>query len=131
VPRKIPAEHWKDEPDKHDYDAAEDYLSLLVPATDARKLARRLRAAPLVRRKAKDLLRASQLPVLAPENTHIVDDLKKVKAGEQLSPVLIVRGQLRGAVPLTIADGYHRICASYHLDEDADIPCRVVDMARA
>jgi hypothetical protein len=28
-------------------------------------------------------------------------------------------------VPLTIADGFHRICASYHLDEDADIPCRI------
>ena len=27
--------------------------------------------------------------------------------------------------PLTVADGYHRICASYHLDEDADIPCRI------
>jgi hypothetical protein len=26
---------------------------------------------------------------------------------------------------LQIADGYHRICASYHLDEDADIPCRM------
>jgi hypothetical protein len=26
---------------------------------------------------------------------------------------------------LEIADGYHRICASYHLDEDADIPCRM------
>jgi hypothetical protein len=28
-------------------------------------------------------------------------------------------------VPLTVADGFHRICASYHLDEDADIPCRI------
>jgi hypothetical protein len=81
MPRKIPAKHWKDEPDKHDYDAAEDYLSLLMPATSARKLARRLRTAPLVRRKAKDLLRASQLPVLAPENIHVVTDLKKVKGG--------------------------------------------------
>jgi len=29
---------------------------------------------------------------------------------------------------LIVADGYHRICASYHLDEDADIPCRLVDL---
>ena len=29
---------------------------------------------------------------------------------------------------LTIADGYHRICASYHLDENEDIPCRMVDL---
>ena len=26
------------------------------------------------------------------------------------------------------ADGYHRICASYHLNEDAEIPCRIVDL---
>jgi hypothetical protein len=31
---------------------------------------------------------------------------------------------------MTTADGYHRICASYHLDEDADIPCRIVDLAK-
>jgi hypothetical protein len=28
---------------------------------------------------------------------------------------------------MTIADGYHRICASCHVDEDAEIPCRIVD----
>jgi len=27
-----------------------------------------------------------------------------------------------------VADGYHRICASCHLDEDADIPSRLVDL---
>jgi hypothetical protein len=58
-------------------------------------------------------------------------DLKKVNAGKGLSPVLLVRGQLASEIPLTVADGYHRICASYHLDEDADIPCRITDLARA
>jgi hypothetical protein len=41
--------------------------------------------------------------------------------------VLLVRGAFGSGVPLTVADGYHRICASYHLDENADIPCRLVD----
>jgi len=27
-----------------------------------------------------------------------------------------------------IADGYHRICASHIVDEDTDIPCRIVDL---
>ncbi len=58
---------------------------------------------------------------------HVVNDLKKVKGGDHLSPVLLVRGRLGAGVPLTVADGYHRICAGYHLDEDADIPCRIVD----
>jgi hypothetical protein len=51
-----------------------------------------------------------------------------VAAGEQLSPVLLVRGQAKKGLALLVADGYHRICASYHLDEDADIPCRLVDL---
>jgi hypothetical protein len=26
-----------------------------------------------------------------------------------------------------VADGFHRLCASYHGDETTDIPCRIVD----
>jgi len=120
--------HWKDEPDDHDYPAAVAYLSLLVPEATAKVLGDRLRAAPLVHRKAKDLLRASRLPILGPDNVHVASDLEKVKKGRPLSPVLLVRGRLTDDVPLTVADGYHRICASHHLDEDADIPCRVADV---
>jgi hypothetical protein len=119
---------WKDLPDDHDYPAAEDYLSLITSAAAAKKLARRLRTVPLEHRKAKDLLRASRLPLLAPDNFHVSKDLKKVAAGRLLSPVLLVRGMLRPEIPLIVADGYHRICASYHLDEDADIPCRIADV---
>jgi hypothetical protein len=124
-------EHWKEAPDQHDYPAAEDYLSLLTSPAEARSLARRLRVAPIVHRKAKDLLRASRLPVLAPDNFHVAKDLKKVAEGRLLSPVLLVRGILRTDMPLIVGDGYHRICASYHLSEDADIPCRLADLARA
>jgi hypothetical protein len=119
---------WKELPDDHDYPAAEDYLSLVTSAAAAKKLARRLRTTPIEHRKAKDLLRASRLPLLAPDNFHVSKDLKKVAEGKLLSPVLLVRGTLRPEVPLIVADGYHRICASYHLDEDADIPCRIADL---
>jgi hypothetical protein len=119
--------NWNDAPDDHDYPAAADYLSLLMPQKEADQLVRRLRAEPLVRRKAKDLLRASALPLLPLDNIHVAKDLAKVKKAELLSPVLLVRGRLDAPVPLTVADGYHRICASYHLDENADIPCRIVD----
>ena len=86
-----------------------------------------LKHAPLSVRKAKDLLRASALPILPDTNAHVAKDLEKVHDGEHLSPVLLVRGNLTSGTPLVIADGYHRICASYHLDEDADIPCRLVE----
>src|SRR6202023_1091296 len=125
MPAKAAKETWKKEPDDHDYPAAEDYLSLLMPPAQAKRVVRRLGTAPLVTRKAKDLLRTSRLPPLLPENFHVARDLQKVKDGKRLSPVLLVRGKLKSDVPLTIADGYHRICASYHLDEDADIPCRI------
>ena len=124
-------QRWKERPDDHDYHAAEDYLSLLTSPATAKKLARRLRTLPIVHRKAKDLLRASRLPLLAPDNFHVSKDLKKVADGRLLSPVLLVRGTLRPEVPLLVADGYHRICASYHLDEDADIPCRIADLTPA
>ena len=128
MPARAVRENWKEQPDDHDYPAAQDYLSLLMPQPRAKQVVRRLRDAPIAHRKAKDLLRAGRLPVLAPENFHVARDLQKVRAGKRLSPVLLVRGQLASEVPLTIADGYHRICASYHLDEDADIPCRIVDL---
>ncbi|HKV31208.1 MAG TPA: hypothetical protein VJT14_09360 [Candidatus Dormibacteraeota bacterium] len=131
MPAKAAKETWKKVPDDHDYPAAEDYLSLLMPPAQAKRVVRRLRAAPLVTRKAKDLLRASRLPALLPENFHVASDLKKVKSGKQLSPVLLVRGQLTSDVSVTIADGYHRICASYHLDEDTDIPCRIADLTKS
>jgi len=115
-------------PAPHDFEAAADYLTLLFDEPTVRGVVRRLRTATITTKKAKDLLRASRLELLPVDDHELVRDLKKVKKGEQLSPVLLVRGGLGGDRPLTIADGYHRICASYHLDEDADIPCRLADL---
>ncbi|MGD0320190.1 MAG: hypothetical protein ABSC00_01080 [Acidimicrobiales bacterium] len=121
-------EHWKDEPDEHDYPAAHDYLTLVLEESAASAAVAALRAAPLERRKAKDLLRASRLDLLPVDNVHVAKDLKKVREGDQLSPVLLVRGRAGDGVALIVADGYHRVCASHHLDEDADIPCRLADL---
>ncbi|HEX6512825.1 MAG TPA: hypothetical protein VF157_11030 [Chloroflexota bacterium] len=115
------SEHWKDKPDKHDYPAAMDYLTLVMSPGQATKTVKALQKAELTRRKAKDILRASSLELLPADNKHVAADLEKVRQGQQLSPVLLVRGS-----PLLIADGYHRVCASYWLDENADIPCRLV-----
>jgi hypothetical protein len=128
-PKGSLVEHWTDVPQEHDYPAAASYLSLLCPPAEVRRLVAALRAAPIERRKAKDLLRASGLALLPPENAHVASDLAKVAKGVPLSPVLLVRGDLRALVPLTVADGYHRVCASYHLDENADIPCHMTDLA--
>jgi hypothetical protein len=118
---------WKEEPDDQDYDAAATYLSLLMPPATAKRLADRLRKAPIEHWFAKDLIRASRLRILPPDNFHVAKDVRKVKTGKKLSPVLLVRGRVTTDVPLTIADGFHRICASYYLDEESAIPCRIVD----
>jgi hypothetical protein len=121
-------QHWKPEPDAHDYSAAAAYLSLVLTAGEVKAVVTRLQAAPITYAKAKDLLRATGLPHLPLDNVHVAVDLEKVKTGRKLSPVLLLRGRLASSVPLTVADGYHRICASYSLDEDADIPCRIADL---
>ncbi len=77
-------------------------------------------------KKAKDLLRASQLRLLKKNNPHVQRDLKKIKKGQRLSPILVVRGDLTAGVAMQIADGYHRVCASYWTDENTDIPVRIV-----
>ena len=119
---------WKSEPDEHDYPAAFDYLTLLIPEKQARATVNRLRKAPLVHRKAKDILRASSLQLLAPDNQFVAKDMRRAETGTPLSPVLLVRSGIFSARPLVVADGYHRICASHHLDENLDIPCRLADL---
>ena len=115
-------EHWQDQPEEKDFRAARTYLSLLLEPKRAKELARTLeQTSGLEHFMAKDILRASGLPLLPADNHEVAKDLSKVKSGTKLSPVLLVRG-----TPLWVADGYHRVCASYSLDEDAEIPCRIV-----
>jgi hypothetical protein len=122
MPTEQPSEHWKEDPEDQDFPAAESYLSLLVGRSEAAKLVKALRKPKtLTHYAAKDLLRASGLPLLAKHDSEVTEDLEKVKSGEKLSPVLLVEG-----APLWIADGYHRICASYHLNEKEEVPCRIV-----
>jgi hypothetical protein len=117
---------WADEPADHDFPAAAAYLALLADPGTVKDVVKALRKASLTHQKAKDILRAAQLPLLPRDNVHVASDLAKIAAGTPLSPVLLVRGDLVGGRALQIADGYHRVCASYVTDENTDIPCRIV-----
>jgi disulfide oxidoreductase YuzD len=112
---------WLDEPEEHNFPAAQDYLELLYTTERSKIFVNRLKNEKTVVKKAKDILRASRLPLLKKSNIHVKNNIKKVKCGELLSPVLLIRNDNR----LIIADGYHRICAIYYLSEDLDIPCRI------
>lgn len=116
---------WAQEPEPHDYPAAISYLSLVAHPDRARSIVKELAKQPVVPHKAKDVLRAARLPLLPPDDPYVAKDLERVKQGKKLSPVLLVRGSLSGA-PLIIADGYHRVCASYHVSEDTDISAQLV-----
>src|ERR1700682_5733231 len=111
---------WLKDPQKHDFPAAIDYLDLLFNEKETEDMVDKLKAAKTIYKKAKDILRASELPLLSKENMHVRENLQKVKKGDKMSPVLLVRHNSK----LIIADGYHRICAIYYLSEDEDIPCR-------
>jgi len=116
--------HWLKAPEEHDYPAALSYLSLVYPEADAGVLVDRLRRARVSGFKAKDIFRASGLSLLGVSNEHVEKDRKKIRDGKKLSPLLLVRDKAHGRV--VIADGYHRLCAVYSFDEDAEIPCKIV-----
>jgi hypothetical protein len=117
---------WLDEPEEHDYPAAAAYLRLVAVEADVEAAVALLRTVGTVTQRAKDLLRASRLPLLERRNPRVEADLHKIEHGVGLSPILLVRGDLRTDRPLVIADGYHRVCATFYADEDADIPCRLI-----
>jgi len=113
---------WLNDPEPHDYAAAQDYLSLLYSEEIANEIAERLKNVPTIKKKAKDILRASELSLLPQTNFHVREDMRKVKRGKKLSPILLVKDG-----KLIIADGYHRVCSIYYLSEDLEVPCRITD----
>lgn len=113
---------WLERPEAHDFPAAADYLTMLADAQTVNKVIKKLKAGTVTHKKAKDILRAAQLSLLPVDNPHVAADLTKIQKGLALSPILLVRGDFMTGVPAQIADGYHRVCASYHTDENTAIP---------
>jgi hypothetical protein len=124
MPRKTHQPKWLPKVEEHDFAAAESYLALIYPLAQCKTLVAALRAADIVQFKAKDIFRASQLSLLGISNSHVEKDRAQINKGEALSPVLLVREPNVGRV--IVADGYHRVCAVYQVDEDAWIPCKIV-----
>ena len=122
--KKSKAPVWLDAPEDHDYPAAASYLNLSMASKKVAKVVASLRKAKISHFKAKDIFRASGLSLLGVSNSHVDKDRKKIQKGTALSPLLLVRAPDLGKV--IVADGYHRLCAVYDIDEDALIPCQIV-----
>ena len=125
MPKKV---KWLEEPIPENYPKAANYLRLLVNEHAVEATALALEAAPLTFHKAKDILRAASLPLLTPKNPHVAAYLTMIRDGGRLAPILLVRGNLPAAVPLHVADGYHRVCATYLTNENTDIPAQLADL---
>jgi hypothetical protein len=115
---------WHSDPEEHNYPAAESYLSLIYEERIIGQLISKLKKTRIRQFKAKDIFRASQLSLLGVSNSHVERDREKISKGRRLSPILLTRDKANGKV--IIADGYHRLCAVYSMDEDALIPCKIV-----
>jgi hypothetical protein len=126
----MPKVKWLEKPEAQDFPAAADYLALLADSRTVNDLIQSLQAGTIVHKKAKDILRAAQLTLLPTDNPHVASDLAKIKNKEPLSPILVIRDDFSIGAPLQIADGYHRVCASYYTDENTDIPVVIAAASR-
>jgi hypothetical protein len=108
---------WKKDVAEHDYTAASSYLSIRFGESRAERVAKELRKLPVITRRANDILRAVGRDALPLSDPGVLRDLKKVLAGEKLSPILVARGD--------VADGYHRLSLAYALDPYADVPLKL------
>lgn len=115
---------WLPKPESKDYDAARSYLGLLYDKKSVAKLVGALENSSMTSFKAKDIFRASRLGLLPVTNSHVATDKRKIISKQKISPLLLVRDSRNSK--LIIADGYHRMCAVYYFNEDADIPCQIV-----
>jgi hypothetical protein len=119
---------WLGKPQKHDYPAAQTYLSLTFDPRTAKNLVDKLKRAKMSEFAAKDIFRASELSPLGVSNSHVEKDRTEIILDEALSPLLLCRDRNSGK--LIIVDGYHRLCAAYTFDEYAMVPCKLVGSDR-
>jgi hypothetical protein len=108
---------WEKDVAEHDYAAASSYLSIRFGERRAEQVAAGLRKLPVISRRANDILRATGRDPLPLSDPGVLKDLKKVLAGDKLSPILVAEGD--------IADGYHRLSLAYALDPYATVPLKL------
>lgn len=119
-PRQV---QWLDDAIDEDYTAAAHYLSLLDIQKNVDKAVAEMRSAAITEFKAADLLRAAQLTVPKADDRPTREQVKRIKNGEPISPVLLMR--VSALKKVIIADGFHRVCAAYRLDPDVILHCKL------
>ncbi len=113
---------WSREPDKKDYPAAERYLCLIFAPEEAAEITARLHKAPVTRQVARDVLRAAVSSMIGISDSD--EERDKILAGEKVSPLLLVSHEATGGV--IVADGFHRLCTIFRIDQMSMVPCKIV-----
>jgi hypothetical protein len=114
---------WAREPDKKDYPAAERYLCLLFAPNEAAEITARLRKAPVTQQVSRDVMRAAVSSMIGISDSD--EERDKILAGQKVSPLLLVSHKATGRV--IIADGFHRLCTVFKIDQTSMVPCKIVD----
>lgn len=115
---------WLKSPKAETYPAAQSFLSLLYNDETAATHVKKLKRAGITQFKAKDIFRASGLEKPGLETPDVQRARKRLKKGEPVSPVLLVRDPEKGKV--IIAEGYQSICAAYSLDHESVVACKII-----
>ncbi len=115
---------WEKKVSKKDLADAEQYLRLIFEPKDVTRAMEKFekQRARIEKFKVRDILRASDNELKPETNEDVKKQFVKMFEGEALVPILIVRKNQK----LFIADGYHRMCAAYYLNEDAEMHCVLV-----
>ena len=80
---RTPMIRWLPKPEEQDYPAAFSYLKLHYTPKRSRALVKELEAARMTEFKAKDIFRASCLPLLGISNLRVESDRKKIARQEK------------------------------------------------
>jgi hypothetical protein len=114
---------WLPEPASETYDSAKTFLELMFKPKKALRWVKRLKKAGVSEYAAKDILRASAIPIATVRAFDWKKQLDQIHQGNPLSPILLLRQNDGG--PLIIADGFHRMCALFSIDQEVSVPCKI------
>ena|SRR5579871_2695076 len=115
---------WEKSLTEKDIAASAEFLRLIFDEKEVERMASKFEKNRhnVQRFKAKDILRASKTQLLPETNEDVRAEFVKIVSGKRLVPIALVRR----AGHLFIADGYHRTCAAYYLDKEAEVHCVLV-----
>jgi hypothetical protein len=105
-----------------DYTAAYDYLNLIMVSDLAVWTVKKLKLASTMQMKVSVIIRAAGLSAEKVDEHYLRIDPTK-NTGD-ISPVLLVRDTIQSKV--IIADGFERLCMSFHKHPDGLILCKIV-----